>query len=203
MTERRTIGQILTELGRVSEDDVATALEHQRDSGGYFGEALLACGFVSQEELEWGLASQFDLPYVFPDADSIDMEAASMVSPEWALAHLTLPIMKTEDSLTVVVESPMKTAAVDELHARTDLEDPLDGVVRGFPALGQLRLQLTAGPELCNMIIDGISDPVAHEGVLEGRRIQRVRGRPVAHADPQMATLLWLCGLRGAAQQHW
>ena len=121
MTERTTIGQILTELGRISDEDVAKALEHQRDQGGYFGEALLACGFVSQEELEWGLASQFDLPYVYPDADSIDMEAASMVSPEWALAHLTLPIMKTEDSLTVVVESPVKTAAVEELHARTDL----------------------------------------------------------------------------------
>jgi type IV pilus assembly protein PilB len=121
MAERRTIGEILTKHGRISEEDVASALEYQRDNGGYFGEALLACGFVSQEELEWGLASQFDLPYVFPDADSIDMEAAALVSPEWALAHLTLPIMRTEDSLTVVVDSPVKTAAIDELHARTDL----------------------------------------------------------------------------------
>ncbi len=77
MAERRTIGQILTSIGRISDDDVAEALEYQRDNGGYFGEALMACGFVSRDELEWGLASQFDLPYVFPDADSIDMEAAS------------------------------------------------------------------------------------------------------------------------------
>ena len=79
-------------------------------------------GFVSQDELEWGLASQFDLPYIFPDADAIDPEAAALVSPEWALAHLTLPIMKTDDTLTVVVESPIKTTAVDELHMRTDLK---------------------------------------------------------------------------------
>lgn len=122
MSERRTIGQILMNLGRISEDDVGRALEHQRDHGGYFGEALLACGIVTQEELDWGLASQFDLPYVFPDADSIDMEAASLVSPEWALAHLTLPIMKSGDTLTVVVESPIRTSAVDELQSRTDLE---------------------------------------------------------------------------------
>lgn len=122
MAERRTIGQILMSFGRISEEDVAEALEYQREHGGYFGEALLAGGFVSQEELEWGLASQFDLPYVFPEADSIDMEAASLVSPEWALAHLTLPIMRTDDKLTVVVESPIKTQAVDELHAKTDLE---------------------------------------------------------------------------------
>ncbi len=121
MTERRTIGQILMSLGRITEADVAEALEYQRDNGGYFGEALLQCGLVSEGELEWGLASQFDLPYVFPDADSIDPAAAALVSPEWALAHLTLPIMKGPDSLTVIVESPIKTEAVDELRTRTDL----------------------------------------------------------------------------------
>jgi MshEN domain len=122
MAERRTIGQILMGLGRISEDDCTKALEYQRDSGGYFGEALVACGFLTEEELEWGLASQFDLPYVFPEAESIDPEAAALVSPEWALANLTLPIMKAGNTLTVVVDSPIKTSAVDELHARTDLE---------------------------------------------------------------------------------
>ncbi len=122
MAERRTIGQILMSLGRITEADCAKALEHQRDHGGFFGEALVACGFVSPEELEWGLASQFDLPYVFPDAESIDPEAAALVTPEWALSHLTLPILKAGNTLTVVVESPLKTSAVDELHARTELE---------------------------------------------------------------------------------
>jgi len=121
MGERRTIGQILMSFGRITEDDVARALEHQKEQGGYFGEALLALGHVSAEELEWGLAAQFDLPYVFPDADTIDPEAAAMVSPEWALAHLTLPIIRTADSLTVIVDSPIKTEAVDQLQARTDL----------------------------------------------------------------------------------
>ena len=122
MAERRTIGQILMGFGRITEDDVEAALEHQRTAGGYFGDALVAMGFVSQDELEWGLASQFDLPYVFPDADSIDPEAAALVSPEWALAHLTLPIMRTEDTLTVVVDSPIKTEAADALQAQTDLK---------------------------------------------------------------------------------
>lgn len=122
MEERRTIGQILTDLGRITEEDVAKALEYQRDNGGYFGEALVACGLVTAEELEWGLASQFDLPYVFPEADAIDPEAVAIVSPEWALSHLTLPIMKTDETLTVIVESPIKTRGVDELRTRTDLK---------------------------------------------------------------------------------
>ena len=121
MSESGTIGDILMNVGRISSEDVEKALEHQRKHGGYFGEALVACGLVSPEELEWSLASQFDLPYIVPTAESIDMDAASLVSPAWALAHLTLPIMKTEEALTVVVESPMDSAALDELRSRTDL----------------------------------------------------------------------------------
>jgi hypothetical protein len=120
MPERRNIGQILMSLGRITAAETENALRYQRDHGGYFGEALLALGIVSQDELEWGLASQFDLPYVFPDADSVDPEAVALVSPEWALANLTLPIMRTADTLTVIVDSPLKTDAVDELAARTD-----------------------------------------------------------------------------------
>lgn len=118
--DKRTIGQILVEMGRISEDDIKKALEYQRDNGGFFGEALIACGMVNEDELEFGLASQFDLPYVFPEADAIDPEAAAIVTPEWALAHLTLPIMMTDESLTVIVDSPLKTSAVEELRHRSD-----------------------------------------------------------------------------------
>jgi len=122
MTERRTIGQILTSVGRITEEDVSAALDYQRENGGYFGAALLACDVVSQEELDWGLASQFDIPYVFPDADAVDLAAAALVSPEWALTNLTLPILRTQTSLKVVVDSPMKTEAVEELAVRTGLD---------------------------------------------------------------------------------
>lgn len=120
MAERRNIGQILMGVGRITAAEAKRALDYQRAHGGYFGEALVALGLVSQDELEWSLASQFDLPYVFPDADSVDPDAVALVSAEWALAHLTLPILKTADTLTVVVDSPIKTDAVDELAARTD-----------------------------------------------------------------------------------
>jgi hypothetical protein len=121
MTDRTNLGHILVGLGRIGEDDVTRALEHQRQHGGYFGEALLALGLVSKDELEWGLASQFDLPYIFPDPEAIDLEAAALVTPEWALAHLTMPILRTGEALTVVVDSPIRTDAVEELAARTDL----------------------------------------------------------------------------------
>lgn len=117
-----TIGDVLKGLGRITQEDVETALAHQREHGGYFGEALVACGIASEDEIEFGLASQFDLPYLFPESDAVDLEAASLVSAEWALTHLTLPILKTEDTLRVVVDSPLKQEPIDVLRRRTDLK---------------------------------------------------------------------------------
>ncbi len=122
MADRKNLGQVLEQYGRISPADQESALEYQREHGGYFGEALVALGIITHEELEFGLAAQFDLPYVFPEAEAIDHDAAQMVSPEWALAHGALPIARTPDALTVVVDSPLKAAMVQELEARTGLE---------------------------------------------------------------------------------
>ncbi len=121
MTDRKNLGQVLQQLGRVSDEDQERALAYQRAHGGYFGEALVALGIITQGELEFGLAAQFNLPYVFPDPESIDEDAAALVSPEWALANLTLPIARSDETLSVVVDSPLKPDVVQELEARTGL----------------------------------------------------------------------------------
>ena len=119
---RKNIGEILQEMGRVNQDDIDRALDHQRQEGGYFGQALVALGVVHQEELEWGLASQFEIPYIFPDASAVDPETAGLVTPEWALANGALPIARIDDRLTLAVDSPLKTGAAEELARKTGLE---------------------------------------------------------------------------------
>jgi len=122
MEDRRTISDILKASGRIEEEDVQRALTYQRKHGGYLGEALVALGLVSPEEVEWSLASQIDVPYVFPDAESVDEEVVRLVRPEWALANLTVPIMRSGDQLTVVVDQPDRRAAAKELGKRLDCE---------------------------------------------------------------------------------
>lgn len=122
MEKRQNLGQVLLGFGRIKEEDQTRAVEYQREHGGYFGEALVALGLISPEELEFGLAAQFDLPYVFPDSESIDAEVADLVSPEWALSRLALPISRTDERLTVVVDSPLKTEVIEELEEKTGLE---------------------------------------------------------------------------------
>lgn len=132
MTERRQLGAILLESGRITQDDVDRVLEHQRTHGGFFGQALVALGVVSREEIDWALASQFDLPFIFPNAEAVDRDAARMVPPDWALAHLAVPIVRAGRSLTVVVAEPLRKEVVDDLRTRTgcDIEMALASAVR-------------------------------------------------------------------------
>ena len=119
MTERRQLGAILLESGRITQDDVDRVLEYQRTHGGFFGQALVALGIVTREEIDWALASQFDLPFIFPNADAVDRDAARLVKPDWALAHLAVPIVRAGRTLTVVVADPLRKEVVEELRTRT------------------------------------------------------------------------------------
>jgi type IV pilus assembly protein PilB len=117
----RNIGTVLLELGRVSEQDIERALEHQRIQGGYFGQALVDLGIVEQEELDFGLAAQANLPYVVPDVDTIDPEVAGLVPPTWAQRHNAMPIARDDGWLTLLLDSPLKAGLAEPLSRRTGL----------------------------------------------------------------------------------
>ncbi len=121
-TGRDAIGQILRSFGRITDQDIEAALAYQRAQGGYFGEALLALGLVTPDELDWGLTSQFDIPYVFPDASSVDQDTARLVTADWALRHLTLPVVRTPDTLHVIADDPTWSEALEELEEMTGLQ---------------------------------------------------------------------------------
>jgi hypothetical protein len=122
MAGRRQLGEILLESGRIDQTEVDRVLDYQRTNGGFFGQGVVALGIMSAEEIDWALASQFDLPFIFPNAAAVDREAAALVAADWALAHLAVPIVKAGRTLTVVVADPLDNATLDELAARTGLE---------------------------------------------------------------------------------
>ncbi len=132
MTVKRQLGAIFLESGRINQDDVDQVLAYQRTHGGFFGQAIVALGILTREEIDWALASQFDLPFIFPNADAVDHEAAMLVPADWALAHLAVPIVKAGRSLTVVVADPLDSETLDDLRARTgyDIEMALASASR-------------------------------------------------------------------------
>lgn len=118
---KKPLGTLLLEMGRISEAEIERALEHQRLQGGYFGQALVDLGIVEQEELDFSLASQANIPYLTPDPAAIDATVAALVPPIWAQRNNAMPILREDGWLTLLVDSPLKTGLAEELSRRSGL----------------------------------------------------------------------------------
>lgn len=127
------IGEILVGQGLLTSDQVAQALESQRQNRTRFGEIVVTMGWVTEEDLARALGDQYHFDYV--DANAIEPESDSLlaVSGRWALTKLILPHRKFEGRFEVVIADPLDVATTDEIRSLQEL--PLKIFVAGPIAL--------------------------------------------------------------------
>lgn len=67
---RKALGQVLKDLGLVTEPQIQDALRIQREKGGRIGGILVELGRISPEELVLGLSAQEGMEVVDLDDDA-------------------------------------------------------------------------------------------------------------------------------------
>ena len=145
MTKRPIrLGEMLVQMGRVTADEVERALAHQRAHGGYMGDALVALGILTREELRWGLANQHDIPFVHLRPENIDHALAARVPAAWAREHGLLPVLWAEGRVTVVMPEVAGLELLDEVRLLT-------GAMEVVPAL--------TSPEAIAELIEAVHGP--------------------------------------------
>ena len=77
----RSLGEILAELRNLSAEQVEKVLAEQRRSGVRFGEAAVALGLVSKEDVLFALAQQFHYPYTPEEKRGINAELVTLNEP--------------------------------------------------------------------------------------------------------------------------
>jgi len=83
----RSIGDILAELKALSAEQVERILEHQRAKGLRFGEAAVALGLVSREDVLFALSRQFHYPYAPEPTRAASPELVTLNQPFGARAE--------------------------------------------------------------------------------------------------------------------
>ncbi|HEY7769028.1 hypothetical protein [Longimicrobium sp.] len=138
------LGELLVQLGRITPDDVARALEEQRAGGGFLGDALIRLGLITRDELTWTLADQHDIPFVRLRPEHIDHGLAALVPAAWAREHNILPVLQDGDRVTAVIADVTHLELLDEVCRLT-------GAASAEPAL--------AAPETIRELIDAVYGP--------------------------------------------
>jgi protein-tyrosine kinase len=83
----QSIGHILVEAGRLERDDAEIVLREQQTKGGNFGSTALSLGLVSQADVDFALARQYDYPYLSPNSGLVQPEVVAAYQPFGAVAE--------------------------------------------------------------------------------------------------------------------
>jgi len=77
----RSIGDILAELRNLSAEQVERVLQHQRSTDMRFGEAAVALGMATKDDVLFALAKQFNYPYAPEASRKVGDELVTMHEP--------------------------------------------------------------------------------------------------------------------------
>jgi type IV pilus assembly protein PilB len=163
LVKKGALGTILCTSGIITNDDIRQALDEQKTSGCRFGEALVKLGIVQQEDIDWALSNQLDIPYVRLSEKIIDRSATQLIPGELARKYNLIPIIRTGDEIHIALADPLNMAAVAHVEKVTGCT-----VTVSIPIIRELRemLDIFYGPERADQTF-GFSSSSFSEGILE------------------------------------
>ncbi len=114
---RKSLGEILVEGRKITEEQLREALRQQQLKGDKVGKILVDNEIIEQNELLQGLAIQLELPFLdaLPVSD-IDPDLVKNLSISFCSQNLVVPISRDELGVTVAVNDALNVAAVDDLR---------------------------------------------------------------------------------------
>jgi type II secretory ATPase GspE/PulE/Tfp pilus assembly ATPase PilB-like protein len=122
LVKEGSIGAVLFKSQIITEDELRGALEEQKITGCRVGEALVAMGVVTQEDIDWALANQLNIPYVRLKRDMIDKSAVALVPAAISRRYNLIPLFHAGDELSIAIADPLNSEAIKEVAEITSCQ---------------------------------------------------------------------------------
>ncbi len=113
----RRIGQILVDLGFITDEQLETLLdEQQQRPGELLGKIAEDMGLITDEQLVQALAEQMNMQVVNLSEVELDKEIISTLTDTMAQLYRVVPVLKEENTLTLATCDPQNLSIQDELR---------------------------------------------------------------------------------------
>ncbi len=115
------VGDLLVELGVITNEQVEQALAFQRDKGHkkLLGEVLIELGFVTAEQVAEVLAKGYGVPFARICPIVVDAKIIEVLPREFLERNAVLPLFLVHEKLTVAVSEPSNVFLVEEIERIT------------------------------------------------------------------------------------
>ena len=113
----KRLGQILTDLGLIDEEQLEEMLSEQEARGGeLLGRVGASLGFFSDEQLGEALAEQWNTVFVTLYDKQITHSLVDIISKTMAEMYRVVPLELNDNQLTIATADPQKIQIADELR---------------------------------------------------------------------------------------
>ena len=116
------IGDLLVRTGLITPEQLASAMEAQKQGGGFVGSHLVKAGVLTQEDLLQTISQQYGVPVINLEEYQIDANVLQLVPQNLALKHSLLPILQKDHTLSVAMVDPTNIVALNDIKFITGLD---------------------------------------------------------------------------------
>lgn len=118
-----TIGEVLKQLGYISEEQLQAALEYQsRNRNKRVGEIVVELGFVTEEKKLEALSKRLTIPLINVDNTEFDGDAVKQIPHTVAIEHNIIAFaMDDTNTLSVITSDPLNMYGMEEVSQITGM----------------------------------------------------------------------------------
>ncbi len=117
---RPKLGNLLVDLGFISEEQLETALGYQRQHGGRIGKILVESAVITEDRLVHVLARQLGMDTCDPLSTQVHPRVLELLSAELAYRHRMLPLARKKEGdgqvVFVALADPLDTTAIEAVR---------------------------------------------------------------------------------------
>ncbi len=113
------LGEILVHYKIITPEQLEEGLKIQKNKEKRIGEILIDLGRVTQDEINWVLGKQLNLPYVHVNIGNIDIQLSKNISEDTLRKFKAIPIMELNDELVIAMADPTDKVAVEMIQEVT------------------------------------------------------------------------------------
>lgn len=122
MARRRRLGELLIAGGLITPEQLAEGLAQQKHAGKRIGEILVDIGYITESDVFGALGDQLGVPYVSLSFYSVDSNVINLISEQFARQYKVIPLFRIGNSLTLGMADPLNLGVIDQVVRATGLE---------------------------------------------------------------------------------
>ncbi len=115
---KKRLGDILIDCNLISEDQLKEALTFQKENGLKLGEALSQMGLVTEDDIIWALGNQLNISFIHLSPDIVNPEVTKLIASDFARDYRLMPLYKAGNEISVCMVDPLDSRPIEYLEGK-------------------------------------------------------------------------------------